>query len=507
MTDLMAKPAAEALRSRRSNEHSLRAGVLRPLLRVLWQNGAVIGEEHFERLEEWVEELVGVISSALGWYGCVRGPQDSRRNMVAAVQCREWRAETQTLRVLVDGLRVVTRGGHFIDVSAPVERDVYVPMKRNGTEPIRPLWIRPAMNPKPLTSVDQSEDAVLYTREFELSIGGEQSEDAVQIGEIIASTDGAFLSGTFVLPCRNIGGSELLQDRTGKIASAIRSLAISAREEIPRLVVSTHAGYKPILELAQNVIRLCADQRSFLEDIDQSPVTFFRRVLGFLRAIIGELELAALCGARPVSSARSDFESVGPVDDEEKGGSGAGFKAVRELESLTESLQQAITDPHRLREALDAADNVLVLCAEMIHELLGRVLIEGALDIAQVEFTEGKRFDTVLVKLGGIGLNLGDQLKRHNAHGVRVSFRWSEIPKEPRQVLVDPEEQAVKVPKERREPLETEEGKPWCFFRRFPSDDEKSRDFIRFIVAHGSCDSLRKNWKEHLKVEVIRHDQ
>ena len=88
------------------------------LKRVLWRDGDVISEDHFYSLENWVEQLVGVVNQHLGTYGMVRNAAleteyNSNRNITFK------QVQGTHFRVDIGQIQAINVFGRVLRIDAP----------------------------------------------------------------------------------------------------------------------------------------------------------------------------------------------------------------------------------------------------------------------------------------------------------------------------------------------------------------------------------------------------
>ncbi len=141
------------------------------LRRVLWRDGDVVSEDHFYALENWVEQLVGVVNQHLGTFGMVRnaaldGEFNSNRNLsFKQVQGTHYRVD-------IGQLQAINAFGRVLRIDTPRAFDFHFKSAQRNPDGSYTLYLLPVTSAPDATQPTGSEvitGATLYDAGYELA--------------------------------------------------------------------------------------------------------------------------------------------------------------------------------------------------------------------------------------------------------------------------------------------------------------------------------------------------
>lgn len=201
--------------------------------KVLFKDGDVITEKHFQRLEEWIEGLFGALALKLLGPGLLRLPViDAKFNETQNV--RVTKIQPGVVKVCVEKLRAVTPDGQLLGVYETLEKDLHTHEFRCDGEGYYYLYLAAGKITPPRLGEHLQTHPQLYDQPGDLSLDN-SGKTGVCIGRFREEGNRPKLDESFVAPTITIFSSQACEDAHHAVMEELRSLRENLRKYLELL--------------------------------------------------------------------------------------------------------------------------------------------------------------------------------------------------------------------------------------------------------------------------------
>jgi len=450
--------------------------------RVLWKDGDVVTEKHFDALEDWVERLAGWHFGLAGHWGLFRGPKDLNHNQRSSVQIVSQNL-TSTATVLgfaLRNIRLLTSDFRAIEVRGPVSLEL-----RTEVHPTAPVPVYLEIGVEKVAPDESYESPIFWEPDAKLTARPSRG-DAFQIGEVRWDAGAATLATDFIPPCVTMSSCEAIQERARDILSELEDCANVARESLPPLLdrARDEMEVKILLELARLMMNQARPALSDLRAPEVTPGRFFQTILTFARTTLED--------------ARMLRRNLGPS---EAATAEAGIRA--EADAATQALDTSMQDGSGTREICERAIAALQGLRRYLGWLFGSLPREEfELNITGVKLDSGQMYDDVHVYLAQ---PLAMELSKLRGRYVLVRINCASPKAAGQEVRIDPREpNVVKIKRhETLKPLDNFAKGNWYRFAYEPNEEDLSSKVIKFHLDRKVGVALRSDLERKQNIQVL----